>query len=87
MPAYNAIPRFIRRGIGAAHQSCLQKRCKLSCKKRQGPEERFIGNAYMFTEKERKALLKIKTDAPMQRNYKAFYDKVKDKDAVTKCST
>ena len=27
-------------------------------------EERFIGNAYMFTPEERKALLKIRTNAP-----------------------
>ena len=31
---------------------------------RQKLEDRFIGNAYMFTEEERKKLLKIKTDAP-----------------------
>lgn len=39
----------------------------------------------MFTEEERKAILKIKTDAPAPTEItKPFYDKVKDKDAVTK---
>lgn len=48
-------------------------------------EERFIGNAYMFTPEERKQLLKIKTDAPDPTVItKPFYDKVKDKDEVTK---
>jgi asparagine synthase (glutamine-hydrolysing) len=48
-------------------------------------EERFIGNAYMFTEKERKKLLKIETDALAPHEIvKPFYDIVQDKDAVTK---
>ena len=48
-------------------------------------EERFIGNAYMFSEAERKKILKIKTDAPSPAAVvKPFYDRVKDKDPVTK---
>ena len=48
-------------------------------------EERFIGNAYMFTPTERKALLKIKTDAPDPTAVtKPFYDQVKGAGAVTK---
>jgi len=48
-------------------------------------EERFIGNAYMFTEAERKKLLKIKTGAPSPMKLtKKIYDKVKDKDDITK---
>lgn len=48
-------------------------------------EERFIGNAYMFSPKERKTLLKIKTSAqdPFEI-VKPIYDKVKGKDDVTK---
>ena len=39
----------------------------------------------MFTEEERKKLLKIKTDAPSPAEVvKPFYDRVKDKDPVTK---
>lgn len=48
-------------------------------------EERFIGNAFMFTEKERKELLKNKTTAPSPYELtKPFYDKIKLKDDITK---
>lgn len=86
VPAYNLIPRPIRRGIGAAASKLPAKR-GLNFLVRRGKdlEERFIGNAYMFSERERKALLKIKTDAPDAIEItRPFYDKVKDKDAVTK---
>lgn len=48
-------------------------------------EERFVGNAYMFSAEERKKLLKIKTNAqdPFEL-VKPIYDKVKDKDDITK---
>ncbi len=49
-------------------------------------EERFIGNAYIFNEKERDALLLNKdfpTYSPMDLT-KPFYDQVKDKDDITK---
>lgn len=49
-------------------------------------EERFIGNAFMFTEGERDKLLKskdFKRFSPRELT-KPFYDKVKDKDDVTK---
>ncbi|MBQ5417839.1 MAG: asparagine synthetase B, partial [Oscillospiraceae bacterium] len=47
--------------------------------------ERFIGNAFMFTEAERKQLLKIKTDAPAPSDItRPFYEKVKDQDEITK---
>ncbi len=48
-------------------------------------EERFIGNAYMFTPRERKELLRIRTNAPDPTAItKPFYDKVQGKDDVTK---
>lgn len=48
-------------------------------------EERFIGNAYMFSPKERKALLKRPTNAPDPTELTApFYKKVESKDDVTK---
>ncbi len=48
-------------------------------------EERFLGNAYMFSEEERKKLLKINTSAlnPFEM-VKPIYDKVKDKHDITK---
>ncbi|MCI5904488.1 MAG: asparagine synthase (glutamine-hydrolyzing) [Oscillospiraceae bacterium] len=86
VPAYNLIPRPIRRGIGAVASKLPAKRgVNFLVRRGKDLEERFIGNAYMFSEKERKALLKIKTDAPNAIEItKPFYDQVKDKDAVTK---
>ncbi len=86
VPAYNAVPRPIRRAIGAAASKLPAKRgVNFLVRRGKDLEERFIGNAYMFSEKERKALLKIKTDAPNAPEItKPFYDKVKDADPVTK---
>ena len=86
VPAYDKIPFPIRRFIGkiASH---LPKKSGINFLIRRGKklEDRFIGNAYMFTEEERKKLLKIKTDAPSPAEVvKPFYDRVKDKDPVTK---
>ena len=48
-------------------------------------EERFIGNAFMFTEAERERILKNPTgNYPHMELTKPFYDKVADKDDVTK---
>lgn len=48
-------------------------------------EERFIGNAFMFNEKERDKVLKHPTGKYNHTELtKPFYDKVKDKDDVTK---
>ena len=48
-------------------------------------EERFIGNAFMFNEKERNKVLKHPTGKYNHTELtKPFYDKVKDKDDVTK---
>lgn len=48
-------------------------------------EERFIGNAYMFSPQERKALLKNPTDAPDPMALTApYYKKVASKDDPTK---
>lgn len=48
-------------------------------------EERFIGNAYMFTKEEREKILKnpVKSYAPSELT-KPYYDMVKDFDDVTK---
>ena len=86
VPLYDRIPFPIRRVIGKA-ASRLPKRAGVNFLIRRGKrlEERFIGNAYMFTEQERKQLLKKPTDAPSPENVvKPFYDRVADKDPVTK---
>ena len=85
-PAYNLIPRPIRRAIGNVAQKLPQKRgVNFLVRRGKDLEERFIGNAYMFSVEERKKILKISTSAPNPMEItKPFYDKVKDKDAVTK---
>lgn len=84
--AYKSLPRFIRRGIGAAAEHLPAKRgVNFLVRNGKDLEERFIGNAYMFNPKERKQLLKIKTDAPDPTAITApFYEKVNDKDQITK---
>lgn len=83
---YDKVPMGIRKQIGRMC-SRLPARRGLNFFIRKGKtlEERFIGNAYMFTPAERKALLKVKTDAPHPSVLTApFYSEVADKDDVTK---
>ncbi len=83
---YDRLPRSIKRGIGKIAAKLPAKRgVNFFVRKGRDVEERFIGNAYMFTPEERKSLLKIKTDAPDPTVItKPFYDNVKNKDDVTK---
>ncbi len=86
MEFYNHIPKPIRKAIGAAAGLFPAKRgLNFLIRRSKDLEERFIGNAYMFSEKERRELLKIHTNAPAATAItQPFYEKVKDKDAVTK---
>ncbi|MGN0633320.1 MAG: asparagine synthase (glutamine-hydrolyzing) [Oscillospiraceae bacterium] len=85
MAAYNKIPRPLRRAVGSAASHLPHKHgVNFLIRGGQDLQERFIGNAYMFTEKERKELLKIKTSAPAPTAVtKPFYDKCADNDEVT----
>ncbi len=86
MKAYDKIPFVIRKFIGKV-ASFLPKKTGVNFLIRRGQklEDRFIGNAYMFGEKDRKRLLKIKTDAKAPKTIvKPYYDMVSDKDDVTK---
>lgn len=86
MPAYNAIPKPLRRGIGKLASKLPAKRgVNFLVRRGKDLEERFIGNAYMFTPEERRKLLAISSDAPDPTAItKPFYDKVKGQDPVTK---
>ncbi len=86
MAFYNTIPKPIRKGIGAIASKLPAKRgVNFLIRRSKDLEERFIGNAYIFSESERKDILSIKTDAPRAMEItKPFYDKVKGKDNVTK---
>ncbi len=83
---YDKLPMGLRRGVANAASVLPAKRgVNFLVRKGRTLEERFIGNAYMFTPAERKALLKIETSAPDPTAVtKPFYDKVTDQDAVTK---
>ncbi len=83
---YDRLPRGLKKGIGNVAGKLPAKRgVNFFIRKGKDLEERFIGNAFMFTPDERKKLLKIKTDAPMPAEItKPFYDRVKGKDDVTK---
>lgn len=85
MAAYFKIPRPIRKAVGAAAEKLPHKHgINYLIRGSKDLDERFIGNAYIFSEKERKALLKIKTGAPdAMAITKPFYDKVRDQDQVT----
>lgn len=84
--AYNKIPMPIRRFIGKIAE-LLPARRGLNFLVRRGKtlEERFIGNAYMFTEKERSKLLKNSSNAKSPAQLcKPYYDKAAECDSVTK---
>ncbi len=84
--AYDKLPRGLRRGIGNTAAKLPAKRgVNFFVRKGKDLEERFIGNAYMFTPEERKALLCIKTDAPdPQKLTSHYYKRVMDQDEVTR---
>lgn len=83
---YDKIPFPIRRLIGnAAGLFPAHRGLNFLVRRGKKLEDRFIGNAYMFTEKERKALLKNPTDAPSPAELvKPWYDMTRDKDPVTR---
>ncbi len=83
---YDRLPRTLKKGIGSITSKLPAKRgVNFFIRKGKDIEERFIGNAYMFSPEERKKLLKIKTDAPNPTQItKPFYDNVKGMDDVTK---
>lgn len=86
MASYFKIPRPIRKAVGAVADKLPHKHgINYLIRGSKDLDERFIGNAYIFSEKERKDILSIKTNAPdAMAITKPFYDKVRDQDQVTK---
>ena len=86
MVYYNSLPKFVKKGLGYFASKLPEKKgVNFVVRKSKSIEERFIGNAFIFNEKERKDLLNFKTTAPSPFDItKPFYDKVKNKDDVTK---
>lgn len=85
MASYFKIPRPIRKAVGAVADKLPHKHgINYLIRGSKDLDERFIGNAYIFSEKERKDILSIKTNAPDAIAItKPFYDKVRDQDQVT----
>lgn len=85
MASYFKIPRPIRKAVGAVAEKLPHKHgINYFIRGSKDLDERFIGNAYIFSEKERKDILSIKTNAPdAMAITKPFYDKVRDQDQVT----
>lgn len=85
MASYFKIPRPIRKAVGAVAEKLPHKHgINYLIRGSKDLDERFIGNAYIFSEKERKDILSMKTSAPdAMAITKPFYDKVRDQDQVT----
>lgn len=83
---YTRLPKTLRKMIGAVASILPDVKGKSFLIRGSKPlEKRFIGNANIFTEKERKNILRIDTGAPSPYELTApYYNKVKDKDEVTK---
>ncbi len=83
---YDKIPMSIRHGIGEiAEKLPAHRGINFFVRKGKTVEERFIGNAYMFTPEQRRELLKIRTDAPAPTEItKPYFSRVRGQDDVTK---
>ena len=85
LTAYDKLPFKIRRIIGKICEMLPQKR-GINYLVRRGKtiEERYIGNACIFSFKERKEILKTDYAVSPQTLCSKFYNEVKDADDVTK---
>lgn len=83
---YKSLPMELRRAVGmAADKLPHVKGVNFLIRNGLTLEERFIGNAYIFTPAERRKLLRINTKAPEPTVITApYYAKVKDMDEITR---
>ncbi|MBR1591909.1 MAG: asparagine synthase (glutamine-hydrolyzing) [Ruminococcus sp.] len=83
---YDRLPRAVRRGIADIAEKLPAKRgVNFFVRKGRDVEERFIGNAYIFSPAQRREILNIKTSAPSpQILTRPYFNRVQDKDDVTK---
>ena len=83
---YEKLPFLLRRFIAIIFSLFGDKRgFNYFVRRGKKVEERFIGNAFIFTKKQRDQILKNPTlNETPQQVCKAFYDMVKDKNDVTK---
>lgn len=85
-PFYYKIPFFIRKGIGVILGLFGENKITNFFIKRSGRlEDRYIGNSFIFTETEKKRILKNYNKKHKYNDVtKAYYNLVKDKDDITK---
>lgn len=88
LTAYDRLPFCVRRVIGKLCEH-LPQRHGINYLVRRGKtiEERFIGNADIFSVKERREILKSETAraaASPQELCRKYYDEVRDQDTITK---
>lgn len=84
---FNKIPMFIRRMLGAFAENCMPRSMKgRGFLMRHGKtlEERYIGNAKIFTEKEANKLIKKGCKSGCMDVTAPLYERVRDKDPVTR---
>ena len=84
---FNKIPLFIRRGLGKFAEIVLPRGVKgrgFLIRHGKTLEERYIGNANIFSEREANKLLKKGCKPGCRKVTAPFYERVKGKDAVTK---
>lgn len=86
MTIYDKIPFSIRWFIGKCASILPQVRgINFLIRRGKRLEERFIGNAFIFNDKERKKIIKIKTNSISSKDVvKPFYDMTKGMDATTR---
>ncbi len=87
LTAYDRLPFFIRKAVSRTLEALpIPKKHGINYLIRRGKtiEERFIGNANIFSLKERKDIMLRDNGVAPQVLCKKFYDEVKDKDTVTK---
>lgn len=84
---FDKVPFFIRRILGTFAENCMPRGVKgRGFLMRHGKtlEERYIGNAKIFTEKEAKKAIKGEFEPGCQKVTGPLYERVKGKDPVTK---
>ena len=84
---FNRIPMCIRRVLGRFAETCLPRSMKgrgFLIRHGKTLEERYIGNANIFSEREANKLLKKGCKPGCMKVTAPLYERVKDKDPVTK---
>lgn len=86
IPFYYDIPLFLRKGIGGLASLFGERRgTNFFIRRSKNLEDRFIGNAFIFNESEKKKIMKSYNPSYKYTNItKPYYDNVKDKDDITK---